>query len=376
MLDAIIIADPHFGAIPVPKFKVELDKCLFNRLNHMKKLDMFIIAGDLFDMKEYSTSEVFKSVIEFLDRILMMTEKLGTKVVVLKGTRTHDDYQLTTLELIYNSKGHDRIKFIHSVTEDEVDGVRFLYVPEEYILDQDEYYKEYFSKKYDILIGHGTIDSIWRSRKQKRNDIMSAPVFNVEELLSVANYCYFGHEHMHKAYGKHKRFKYVGPMTVWEYDKTDAGYYIIHYSPENGLCREEYIENENAQVLIERTMDIDNSTTIDQVMSQLESIIDSGPYDGLKVKVTIDGKSPISVQAKNYIITKISLYSNVVYDISVRESEDIESGEEYEEEYHSINENQMPDDSAIAEFIKSKNGKDISLDIIRKVCGIGVNNDG
>ena len=91
MLDAIIIADPHLGAIPVPKFKVELDKCLFNRLNHMKKLDMFIIAGDLFDMKEYSTSEVFKSVIEFLDRILMVTEKLGTKVVVLKGTRTHED---------------------------------------------------------------------------------------------------------------------------------------------------------------------------------------------------------------------------------------------------------------------------------------------
>lgn len=372
MLNAIIIADPHFGAIPVPRFKMELDKCLFDRLNHIKELDMFIIAGDLFDMKEYSTSEVFKSVIEFLDKVLLMTERLGTKIVVLKGTRNHDDYQLTTLELIYNSKGHDRIKFVHSVTEDEVNGVKFLYVPEEYVLDQDEYYKEYFGKKYDIIIGHGTIDSIWRSRRQRRNNITSAPVFNVDELLSIAEYCYFGHEHMHKAYGSHKRFKYVGPMTVWEYDKTDAGYYIIHYSPENRLCREEYIENENAQILLEKTMEISSKSTIEQVMSELDSIIDSGPYDGLKVKVTIDGRSPISVQAKNYIITKVGLYPNVVSDIGILEPEDTDSEEYSQEEFHSmLEESQIPDDTAIAEYIKTKNGKDISLDTIRKVCGIG-----
>lgn len=391
MFDAIIMADLHFGAIDVDRFEYELGRCLFDRINHMKELDAIIIAGDLFDMKEYSTSAVFKAAISFIKTLLVKTEELGTNIVILKGTRNHDDYQLRTLELIY--KDYERVTFIHTVCDSEINGVKFLWIPEEYVLDQDEYYKEWFSKKYDIIVGHGTIDDIWRSKKQKRSDITSAPVFNVEKLCSIANYCYFGHEHMHKEYGQKKMFKYVGPTTTWEYDKPNAGYYVIHYSPENGLCREEYIDNEYAQILIERRIQITDDTTIDDVMNMADSAIDTvyeGPkvkqvlepekdkssYDGLKIKVDISGSCPIYIQAKNYLITKVGLYPNIKLDINTIEveeetTEEIEERHKTEELHSTIFTNSLPDESVIAEYIKSKNRKDISLDRIKEVCGIG-----
>lgn len=374
MLDAIILADLHFGAIEISKFEHELDRCLFDRINHMRKLDAIFIAGDLFDMKEYSTSIVFKAVISFLKRLLNMTEKLGTRIVAIKGTRTHDDYQLQTLELIF--KGIDRIRFVHTICDDTIDDVSILYVPEEYVLDQDEYYSEWFSKHYDIMIGHGTIDSIWRSKKQKRDDITSAPVFNVDKLCSVANYCYFGHEHMNKEYGDKKRFKYVGPMTVWEYDKPVSGYYIIHYSPETTLCREEYIHNEYAQKLVEQTIHVGDSVYMEDIQRIIEDAIGMDGYDGIKFKIDANETCPIIAQLKAYLTAKVGLYPNIKLDFKTISAEEETEEERVErqktEELHStIFEGNLPDESVISEFIKSKNGKDISLDRIKEYCGIG-----
>jgi hypothetical protein len=36
-------------------------------------------------------------------------------------------------------------------------GKLLLYLPEEYIIDQESYYKEYFNKKYDYIFEHGVI---------------------------------------------------------------------------------------------------------------------------------------------------------------------------------------------------------------------------
>lgn len=375
MLTGIVIADPHCGAINPKRFMDEMDKCLFVRLNHLKKLDVFIIAGDLFDMKEYSSSETFRMVLDFLNKIIHYTEKTKTKIVILKGTRTHDDLQLHTLEMIF--KDCDRMKFVHSVGEDEIDGVSFLYIPEEYVVDQSLYYKEYFEKHYDIIIGHGMIDKIWYAKTSKRAGMSSAPVFDVEQLCKVGNYTYFGHVHEHKAYGKNKRFKYVGPLTVWEYDKKDCGYYIFNYDKSTELMVEEYIENENAQVLRTFPIKVENDTTMEELMEKVQSALDYPDYDGIKIIVSIKASSPIYVQAKNYLVTKVGLYEKahlmVLADDDSGDAETKEEKKEREqtEKLHSaLFANTLNDDATIAEFIKNKEEKNISLERIREVCGI------
>ena len=373
MLDGIIMADLHFGAINPRRFMKELDGCLFTMMNHLKKLDVFIIAGDLFDMKEYSSSDTFRTVLDFLYKVIEYTSKLDTKIIILKGTRNHDDLQLYTLEKIF--MGFDRIKFIHSVSEDTINGASFLYIPEEYIVDQELYYKDYFDKHYDIMIGHGMIDKIWYAKDSKRASMSSAPVFDVEKLCSVANYCYFGHIHEHKEYGKSKRFRYVGPMTVWEYDKHDCGFYMIHYDEINKTMSEEYIENDYAQLLKSYPISVGDDMTMDELMKKVQNALDRTDYDGLKLIVRIKSSHPLYVQAKNYLITKVGLYDKVTLSL-ITDEDRVETEEEKilrekDDKLHdALFSNPISDDIIISEFIKSKENKNISLDRIRDVCGI------
>lgn len=375
-LVAIVMADLHFGAIPPDRFLNELSGCLFARLGHLKRLDAFFIAGDLFDMKEYASSETYRSVLLFLDQLIEATKRLHTKIVVLKGTRNHDDFQLNTLEMTYQHC--DRIHFIHTVSEDTIGDVSLLYIPEEYILDQEAYYASWFSKHYDILLGHGTIDKIWYARKNKRDDISSAPVFSVEQLCQVANYCYFGHEHEHRSYGPNKRFTYVGPTTRWEYDKPwDCGYYLLHYDKSNELMKEEFIVNERAQILKTYGISITPETTMETLMQQVESYLDKNFYDGLKLVVRMKRSVPIYTEARNYLMIKIGLYDNVKLSIDIQEEESEEETETKQKEqkkteklHQALFDNTPDDEVAIAEFILSKEGKTIPISHIKDICGI------
>lgn len=375
-LVAIVMADLHFGAIPPQKFIHELSQCLFPRIIHMKRLDAFIIAGDLFDMKEYASSDTYRSVLLFLDMVLEYTEKLDTKIIILKGTRNHDDMQLTTLEISY--KHCPRIKFIHTVTDDTINDVNLLYIPEEYILNQESYYSPWFSNHYDIMIGHGTIDRIWYARKNKRDDITSAPVFSVEDLCKVANYCYFGHEHEHRSYGKNRRFTYIGPTTRWEYDKPwDCGYYILHYDKQNELMREDFVVNEHAQILRTYSISVIDSMSMEQLMKKVESYLDADHYDGLKLVVHIKRSVPIYTEARNYLMTKIGLHDRVKLSIDLQEEEDVEETEQEKKErerteelHQALFDNTPNDEVAIAEFILSKEGKTIPTSHIEDICGM------
>ena len=219
------------------------------------------------------------------------------------------------------------MKFVHSVERDIISGVSFLYIPEEYVVDQSSYYKEYFENHYDFIIGHGMIDKIWYAKDAKRKGMSSAPVFDVEELCSVANYCYFGHIHEHKAYGKNKRFKYVGPLTVWEYDKKDCGFYMFRYDKDTQIAKETYVENDMAQILMTFPIVVTDDMSIEELIHKVQLALDSD-YDGLKIIIRIKSSSPIYIKAKNYLITKIGLYEKAHLNFIVDDDNVIETEEE------------------------------------------------
>ena len=219
------------------------------------------------------------------------------------------------------------------------------------------------------------IDKIWYAKDSKRASMSSAPVFDVEKLCSVANYCYFGHIHEHKEYGKSKRFRYVGPMTVWEYDKHDCGFYMIHYDEINKTMSEEYIENDYAQLLKSYPISVGDDMTMDELMKKVQNALDRTDYDGLKLIVRIKSSHPLYVQAKNYLITKVGLYDKVTLSL-ITDEDRVETEEEKilrekDDKLHdALFSNPISDDIIISEFIKSKENKNISLDRIRDVCGI------
>lgn len=381
IVTGIIAVDQHWGAIDPKRYRHELDLCLFNRIEHMEKLDFIMFGGDTFDMKEYVSSDTFKEILKFIKDLLKVTERLNTKIVFIEGTRNHDSLQLSTLEIVFNQiVDCDRIKFVNTVEEDEITGMSILYIPEEYVIDQDEYYEEYFKKHYDLILGHGITDKIWYASRDKSVDLnhhTTAPIFSVDKLCEIGNYVYFGHIHEHKMYGPDGRFKSVGPSTVWEYGKEwDCGYYIVEYDTHTNLMMEEFVVNENAPKLITKGLVIDSDISVDTLDKKLDDIIKiSNEVDGLRIVVTIYDNIDKFEAIKDFVITKVGQHENVKLVLKIENVSEEEESSDMSEETKELSEKilgstKTPIENQISNFILYKKGEDIPIDYIRELLNI------
>ena len=381
LVTGIIAVDQHWGATNPKKYREELDLCLFNRIENMDKLDFIMFGGDTFDMKEYVSSDTFKEVLNYIYDLIKITERLNTKIVFIEGTRTHDSLQLDTLEKIFNKiMGCERIKFISSVCEDQIGDMKVLYIPEEYITDQEEYYKDFFNKKYDMILGHGITDKIWYAGKDNSvelNHHTTAPIFKVDELCSIGNYVYFGHIHEHKSYGPNKRFISVGPSTRWEYGKEwDCGYYIVEYDTQSCLMDMEFVVNESAPKLVTTALNITESMTVDNVDTILDDILKkTKEVDGLRIIVNLSVSIDKCDAIRDFIVTKVHQYPNTKLVLNLTDNIDIYESEILDRKEVEIAEKilgttKTPIEAQVANFILYKWGEDISIDYIRDVLNI------
>lgn len=381
IVTGIIAVDQHWGATDPKRYRHEMDMCLFNRIEHMEKLDFIMFGGDTFDMKEYVSSDTFKEILKFIKDLLTITEKLDTKIIFIEGTRTHDSLQLDTLSIIFNYVYPcDRIKFVNTVEEDNISGMSILYIPEEYVVDQNAYYEEYFNKHYDLILGHGITDKIWYASKDKSEDLnhhTTAPIFSVDELCKVGNYVYFGHIHDHKSYGPNNRFTSVGPSTVWEYGKeSECGYYIIDYDTHTCLMMEEFVVNENAPKLITRGLVIDSDITIEKLDEKLDSIIKiSKDVDGLRVVVTIYDTVEKFDAIRDFVITKIGQHDNIKLVLKIENISDEEDSSDMTDENKELAERilgstKTPIENQISNYILYKKGENIPIDYIKDLLEI------
>ena len=395
----LLLADMHFGAINLQRFRSELDSCLFNKFKEFEYLDYIIIAGDLFDTKEQVSSPVFESVYKFILDLYRYSEsdfkynKLPT-IILVEGTTSHDNYQLNILGEIFADKGFP-INVINKVTtlktlypDEDFD---ILFLPTEYMTDKDEYYKEYFSNEYDLIIGHGMVDKIHYASEDKKG-ILSTPVFSVDKLLSICKKCYFGHIHNRLTYNKN--FHYIGPTTKWEFgkDKEKPGYYLLEIDTDKGEIMETYIENENAQVLPSVILTIDENMTLEELNEILTEYIDHTKSNEnvtrVRLIVDIDSSLDMHDEMKDFIISKYGSDNNVHLIINIIQSEkgnndNNESSENNNEndegnDRHNssyITDESLSDAAKISRFIAKNSGKTISEKKIMEFLDILSDND-
>lgn len=379
LITGIIAVDQHWGATDPEKYRHELDVCLFDRIQHMKKLDFIMFGGDTFDMKEYVSSDTFKYVLMFIDDLLKKTEHLNTQLVFIEGTRTHDSLQLDTLKIIFNDiLGSDRIKFVSTVSEDVIGDMKILYIPEEYVANHETYYEEYFRKHYDMILGHGITDKIWYANRDKSVDLnhhTTAPIFKVDELCNIANYIYFGHIHEHRSYGKDNRFTSVGPSTRWEYGKEwDCGFYIVEYDTQSCLMEAEFVVNELAPKLITKALVVKSTDTVDDVDQSLDNLLNRWKdADGLRIVVTIPNNIENFSSIRDFIITKIGQHQNVKLVLKIDEivtEDETVTSDELKVTEKVLESTKTPIENQIANFIQYKRGENISVEYIKEVLDI------
>ena len=378
----MVSADWHIGATDPYRFRLELLRTVESVIKRKKKLDLFVVAGDTFDMKEYLSSDSVKVFFQIMVDLLNLTKPYNTQFRFIEGTRTHDALQLSTLDIIFNQLMNiDRVKFIEEVDEENVFGLDILYVPEEYIVDSDIYYKSYFEKHYDFLFGHGNTDLMWYMKKEKPRKVSSAPVFKVDELCIVANYSYFGHFHYRIEAGIDKRFKSIGPVSRWEFGKDgDCGLYYVEYDKTNEVAFEEYIPNEYAPILTTTVLSIKRDYDLETLNKKIREKITPAMKESDKVRLIVNMDTTLDafIIMRDFILAsygnmdKLTLLLKLIGSDTEQETEEVpeKTIEESIEEKPYLYNKSMQDEAKIAAFIRKKEGVNISLenilDVIKK----------
>lgn len=373
-----VIADIHAGAFNGAILENELSNGFLKYLKSMKILDFVIIAGDLFDSKISLNADHTKRIFGFLRELIELCRVKGAKLRIVKGTESHDNQQLDVINQFIDSSCD--VKVINTVEKEYLfDNLKVLYLPEEYVKDANEYYKEFYSDNYDMVFGHGMVKEVSFVAKAQQSEVTmsKAPVFNTENLLSMTKGpIFFGH--IHKAQTIKEDFYYVGSYSRWVFGETEPkGFMTVAYTPDNGSYDVEFIENKLAR-------------TFDTIVVNGEAFYQNDPHEQMKYLMDTIKRAPSDHLRVIFNIPedydKPILLTNMINDVFNKttgikviinnNAKDIKKRKENEEKVKAIlttydflfdkGKGATPEEK-LSRFIKIKFNKNIPEDVLRDI---------
>lgn len=373
-----VISDIHAGAIPAEDLLFELNEKFLSYVKSMKIIDFIVITGDLFDNKLSLNSEHTKYIFAFLKKLIDLCIKKNIKLRIIKGTEFHDNKQLDVLKFL--STSNCDIKIFDTVAEEDLfPDMKVLYIPEEYMTDKDEYYKDYFSKGnnyYDMIFGHGLINEVAFVAKNQESEITmnKAPIFKSEVLMNLCKGpIFFGH--IHKSQNVKDKFYYVGSFSRWIFGEEEPkGFMICAYTPDTGKYEIEFIENTLAKSYNTMVIDYNSSFYKDDENHQIDyilTLVKNLNVDKLRIIFNIPEDYPNPLLLTNVINDVFSKYKHIKIVIN-NNSKEKQKKREMEEKiktlmttYDFIFDKSIPTEEKLSRFIKIKFNKDISISSMR-----------
>lgn len=357
-IKVLCIADIHWGALPAKKLFHELKETFIKELKNKKEsIDMIVFLGDYFDRKIPLTESHSIMAIKFLNSVCRFCKKYNIAIRVIKGTKTHDFNQLDNFK--YLESQYSNFKIINTVTEEKFNDTNILYIPEEYMNDQDKFYEEFLqeNKIYDFIFGHGTWDvfAFENQKQESERNIKGSPVLKYNEWEShVTQNIIFGHIHTHN---RHKKLYYVGSYSRWIYGEEKPKGFIYINSQENSI-NIEFIENKLAdQYNTVSIKEISNNNDIKDIIKDIEKLQEN-KNKNYKIRIN---KEQLSLNDLNILKEAVGVDSNIKIEYRMNIKDEIQPTEEYSFLGNDIDEN-------IQNYIKEKNKKTIPLETIRELC--------
>ena len=380
-LRGLVLADLHIGAYSSTQTRKEF--LFLKDFMKDKYYSFIIIAGDYFDKKLYSNEEYIVIANELFLFLLSRCDKLR----MVAGTKSHDNDQYKIFSQYENKSVSELLdkeidfRVINTFEEENLfDELKVLYLPEEYIYDKKEYYKDILNKEneYDYVFGHGVIQEAMtnavRATKKDSSKRKKAPVFNTMELSRICKgQVYFGHYHINtninnKVFyvGSYSRYKFGEEEAKGFYEISTNGNHYVNHFVEN-VSTEKYV-----QIPYSFNNDIFKSDT--DVLSKLKDIIrkkDLSDIDHLKLIFNIPDEYPnpeffinlvndvfrdrddIKVEITNgYIVTKRSSTKEEVKEVL--------------NTYPYIFEKNSTAEENISYFIRDRYNKDVPVERVKK----------
>jgi DNA repair exonuclease SbcCD nuclease subunit len=365
-----ILSDPHSGAFDAKQWYHELKEGFIKDIEKLTILDFLVITGDYFDTKISANSEHAKYALKLLTKLLKICAEKNTKFRIIKGTESHDNKQLEMFDGLRGVANCD-FRVIHTVEAEWLfEDMHVLYIPEEYMENKEEYYKEYFSDTYDYIFGHGLVDkAVFLAATQESEATRSqAPIFKTDDLQTICKGpIYFGHIHKPLQVG---RFRYVGSYSRWAFgEEEDKGYIMTYYTPLTGDYTDEFIVNNNARrfdtVKIEYTSTVFNKNEREQIEYMLE-LAHTLTVDYLRLEINIPEEYPNPMLLTNMINEAFNKYNKVKLKINnnskLRQKKETEDKvNQLLDKYGFIFDKDTEPEEKLVEYIKIKYGRNIPL---------------
>jgi DNA repair exonuclease SbcCD nuclease subunit len=363
------IADIHFGAVKADQLYMQLQE-YFLKVIDGKKIDLLVFGGDLFHniiTMNYSTSHV---VLMFMENVIDTCKRNGIPHIrIIQGTISHDNNQLHNFHMFEDRSDID-FKIIMSVEEEyfTYEKIRVLYIPEEYMREPQEYYKDFFAedKKYDMIFGHGMVKEVaFVAKNQESENTMSkAPIFETKQLINICKGpIYFGHIHIRTTVRNH--VYYPGSFTRFRFgEEEEKGWYLSVYNRKTNKYLHEFIENKLAPTYT--TIEVRLTEEMSQEPEKIVEFVKQFPADYIRIKLITSGEAGFAIQ---YLADTYKDTSNVkilvVNEEKQREEEAMqEAMDQVMDKYSFVFDTSLTVHQVIQRFIKVKTDKDIPIEII------------
>lgn len=304
-------SDVHFSN----DYKNLVLKSMLEFLDDVKKNKprYVVCSGDYFDRRIENDDKLWVESI----RLLIEISRYCKNFIIIKGTHSHDHFSLSILKEI--QKLLPSLHYYDTLTIDEIDGDKWLLIPEEYPENPVEYYKDIYNHKIDYIVGHGELDGA-ELHSGIDNRKLKGWKFNVNLLETTGcKWCMWGH--IHKPQALSKNTYYAGSLSRLSFgEEEDKGYRI--YSTENNLDTSFVTLNNNDKFITlseKETEKILNDNTLleelkkENIHIRFNGEKDSETFNSLK-KILIDKEIAFKNEIKKDKIIEIEnkiLYENI-----------------------------------------------------------------
>ena len=338
------------------------------------------ITGDLFHTQlsmNSKSAQLANELINALTNIVIIQS--FSQLFILRGTYGHDYGQLNNYKSLMQNYP-DKFFIVDTLTTDLViNNYKFLCIPEEYMKNQTEYYKEAFSNKYDILLAHGFLKANCFNKNETERKMPDMPIFNENELAKICRVGIFGHDHHHAVYADH--IWYNGSYSRNEHGEEEAKGMLVHYIDDESV-ETEFVENDLAlkfqTYYLPQLLKVEKSTKLYDFQKLVKIIKQkSKECDFLKIKVGKDDilRQPELIELlKDYFIkygkriviegSGIILKNGEMVTIgSANDGETDEAVLKENSKYEFLNDSQYNIIQKIQKFINVKHGDSVKVEL-------------
>ena len=253
VLKVVSIADIHFGALD-PKYMYEKLREQFIQKIYNLDFDIVALCGDLFDSKFMSNNPIISYALLFMDELINLCSSKGATLLLLAGTESHDNGQLSLFYHYLQDPKID-IRIVEDIRFETIKGMRVLCIPEKYGLPEEEYKKYLFeSRGYDMCFLHGTIKGSFKGSEIATLKSNHAPVFSINSFSNCAGPIICGHYHIAGCYEEYMYYN-GSPLRYKFGEEQEKGFLVTLY---NTSTRRHYTELIPIESYIYKTINIDH----------------------------------------------------------------------------------------------------------------------